>query len=406
MAIDVGLQNIILIAIAVFAVFTFFASMLRAARQQTRRANIMFSLSTIPLILVLLEIGLRVMLGGRSIQPIFNVLYLEPHPNVGWIHPANVAFEWRGFYPTCIEFDTQIGINQWGFRDEDWTKEKPEGVTRIAFIGDSLVEAFQVEKPASALLQEKLSEAYPDQTFEVMNFGVSNYSVAQFQLMYEHIAREFEPDYVVVLVAYFHMRRTPQQYPESRNAGMSELRVRPIYTLEDGELEFVPAQDYDAYVARVEKSLRENFGDNRTTVISPGMTIRLFQLLRGTLELPTSIHPPEHPDNPDAEFSVLELNDAILAHMADQVHADGAQLIFADIFDYFESFVSDEPGSGRLTTHNREFAETHDIGYVELSPSFREADRFIKFPCDGHLTPLGNELFAEGVFEWFLASGF
>ena len=401
MEMDVGLQNAILIGFMCFAILVFILALRDAFLKQDRKSNILFSVSTIPLVVIGIEITLRILFIDRQIQPVFNVLYLEPHPQVGWIHPIDFKFTWRGFDPACVEFDQTIMMNQWGFRDEkDWTHEKPNDTIRIALIGDSLVEALQVEKTAAMLLQDMLADRYPDQRFEVMNFGVSNYSVAQFQLMYEHIVRDFEPDVVVILVAYFHMRRTPQQHTIARMSDMDRLSVRPSYRLDDGELVFVSATDYDRYVQSLETSLADEFGEDRSIAVNPGMTLRTFQLLRGELRLPMSLHPPRHPSPPGDEFSVLDLNYAILERLAEHVQSDDAQLIFIDIFDYLEDFAREEMGSGVLVEQNLAFAEANDMGYVNLSTVFRQANDRIQFPCDGHFTSLGNQLFAEAIFEW------
>lgn len=363
--------------------------------------------------LVLVELFLRYVQPPEvRVDRIYNVLYLEPDPLVGWKHPANFDFQWRGFSNGCVEFDVPVSMNSYGFRDTAWSLEKPDNLVRIALLGDSHIEALQVphEETAGQVLQQKLNAsplAAAGTQFEVMNFGVSNYSVSQYQLVYDAYARQFQPDYVVIYVAYFHMVRSTLRVP-GLGPNYPQLEIRPTYTLDDeGELRFLPATDYDAYVSAVRESIQTIFGDDRSVESLPDdiqlTGIRIIDLLRNA---PSSryynaqVHPnPQDPD-PDQPFDALELNYEIMRLLNEQVTADGGQLILVDAFDYWETYTG-TPGSGVLVDQNRAFADEWGIGYIELSERFRAADAHVRFPCDGHLTPLGNQLLADALFEWF-----
>lgn len=93
-------------------------------------------------------------------------------------------------------------INNFGWRDRDWTLEKPNGTTRIAVIGDSFVEAFQVEQESTfvKILERELSSQRGEGRIEVMNFGRSGFTQADELLVVQSDVVHFSPDIVVLCV--------------------------------------------------------------------------------------------------------------------------------------------------------------------------------------------------------------
>ena len=80
------------------------------------------------------------------------------------------------------EGEAYVRINSAGQRDREHTKAKTADTIRIAVIGDSYAEAFQVpvEQAFWAIMEEKLrgSGVVPGKQIEVLNFGVSGYGTA------------------------------------------------------------------------------------------------------------------------------------------------------------------------------------------------------------------------------------
>ena len=98
-------------------------------------ANILVSFVIFFAFILTLELVLRAthLFGAR-------ISYSEPDPILGWRHTPKSKY-W--FYE---ENDHPITgrINSYGWRDKEWSLKKPENVYRIAVLGDSMVEAFQV----------------------------------------------------------------------------------------------------------------------------------------------------------------------------------------------------------------------------------------------------------------------
>lgn len=93
--------------------------------------------------------------------------------------------------------------NKYGYRDRDHTVERPDGVFRIAFIGDSLTfgQSVPVDLRCSSLIEMELNErSRGAPRFEAINFGVCGYSTWQERLCYELDARDFSPQLVIVLM--------------------------------------------------------------------------------------------------------------------------------------------------------------------------------------------------------------
>jgi hypothetical protein len=157
--------------------------------------NILFV--TIPMLLVLfllLEIISRIFFPGSDVpKTIYDekdglVKYSREYGKRGTWTKGNLAQQrgrWR--------------INNDGWNSAiDYTPEKKPGVTRVAVIGDSYIEAWQVdaEKNYPALLGKSLGDKY-----EVYSFGVSGSPLSQYLHVSRYVEQKYSPDiYIFNLV--------------------------------------------------------------------------------------------------------------------------------------------------------------------------------------------------------------
>jgi hypothetical protein len=128
-----------------------------------------------------------------------------------------------------------VEINSDGQRDVERSRDKPPGTFRIAVLGDSYAEAFQVDRDATfwAVLERRLNETCFAETgirVEVLNFGVSGYGTTQQLQMLRHYVWPYEPD--LVLLAFLTGNDLHDNTPE-----LSDHPVRPFYVRKDGEWE-------------------------------------------------------------------------------------------------------------------------------------------------------------------------
>jgi len=93
---------------------------------------------------------------------------------------------------------TDVAINAEGFRDREFSPEKPPGTRRIVVIGDSVTFGNLLPvrdtypKQLEALLRAR------GEPVEVLNFGVGGYDTLQEVALLEYKALRFDPDLVVV----------------------------------------------------------------------------------------------------------------------------------------------------------------------------------------------------------------
>jgi len=162
---------------------------------------------------------------------------------VGFSHPlpyypdefcgARLQPGFRGWWSK--EGAAEISINSFGFRDREHSSEKPAGVIRVAVLGDSYIEAFQVAQSAmfGSVLERELNARAADvgieQSFEVLSFGVSGYSTAQELLALRQHVWQFDPD--IVLLAFL-----PANDVRGNSRELEPDDCRPFFDRVDGEL--------------------------------------------------------------------------------------------------------------------------------------------------------------------------
>ncbi|MDQ1638527.1 MAG: hypothetical protein QOF62_1866 [Pyrinomonadaceae bacterium] len=106
---------------------------------------------------------------------------------------------------------TYVRINSQGLRDREHTIAKPRDTIRIAVLGDSFAEAFQVpmEKTFWTVMEQKLqacvassetSATVAARKIEVLNFGVSGFSTARELILLRQRVWQYDPDLVLLLV--------------------------------------------------------------------------------------------------------------------------------------------------------------------------------------------------------------
>ncbi|GFO71481.1 hypothetical protein BJAS_P1025 [Bathymodiolus japonicus methanotrophic gill symbiont] len=100
------------------------------------------------------------------------------------------------------EGNAVVKINSDGLRDVEHALEKPQDVFRIAVLGDSYMEAFQVdfERSFPRLLQQNLQHkgTLAGKKIEVINFGCAGYGTARELIMLQQHVWKYKPDLVLL----------------------------------------------------------------------------------------------------------------------------------------------------------------------------------------------------------------
>ncbi|WP_454063039.1 SGNH/GDSL hydrolase family protein [Candidatus Nitrospira salsa] len=133
-----------------------------------------------------------------------------------------------------------IRINSAGFRDREHTVEKKQGTYRIAILGDSYMEARQVElkdtfgQRLEDYLRSCTSPQYNE--IEVLSFGQGGYSTTDELLTLRHHVWPYKPD--MVLTAIFHGNDLVDNFPKINTCQGRECPDyrRPFYYWDEGQL--------------------------------------------------------------------------------------------------------------------------------------------------------------------------
>lgn len=98
-------------------------------------------------------------------------------------------------------YDNEIVYNSLGFRGPEIAYEKPADVYRIMLIGDSFIEAREVDYADTvyARLADLLADAHAvdGKRFEVFGIGATGWGTVQAYLYYHHEGYRFKPDLIV-----------------------------------------------------------------------------------------------------------------------------------------------------------------------------------------------------------------
>lgn len=158
--------------------------------KRTMKNLTLAALSVVVLVLAL-EVVLRAthLFGAR-------LSWTEPDPAIGWRFTPG-----RDYWFDNENTHAITGrINALGYRDYERSLEKPAGTYRVAVVGDSYVEAFQVELDSTfvAIAERELDERL-GVPVEVMNMGRSGMTITE-ELVVMREAKELLDADVIVLV--------------------------------------------------------------------------------------------------------------------------------------------------------------------------------------------------------------
>ena len=153
--------------------------------------------------LIVLEISIRVLLSflPENLLPTYGI-YQKSYPVIGHKLLPNLNGVWsrEGF--------SRVKTNSMGWNDYERNVVKPLNTIRIAIVGDSFIEALQVDKSKAV---GQITELWLEENcnnfdtlnpnFEVLSFGVSGWGTSQMYLAILNEVLLFDPDYI--LFAFF-----------------------------------------------------------------------------------------------------------------------------------------------------------------------------------------------------------
>jgi HEAT repeat protein/lysophospholipase L1-like esterase len=162
-----------------------------AARRYGFLANLTLAVVVTALLIWLLEGGARYLDQGRPAAPVADYIW-------------NWDDKWEGdFYrmrsdangwPPWEEFNAD------GLRDRTHPEEKPAGMRRVVFLGDSVTAGAELEPDEAfpQVLEQRLDQE--GRPVEVFNVALWGWSTRQQRIAYERLARKYRPDDVFLAV--------------------------------------------------------------------------------------------------------------------------------------------------------------------------------------------------------------
>jgi HEAT repeat protein len=160
-----------------------------SAKPQTLLANVLLSVLVLTLLLGALEIIGRLLEKERPSRRVAHYIW-------------NWQRMWNGDFYTvstrAVGWPPTQEFNRHGLRDRTHSREKPERVWRLAFLGDSVTMGDKIE--AHEAYPQILAARFERQgrRIEVFNVALWGWSTRQERIAYENLIRPLRPDQVIV----------------------------------------------------------------------------------------------------------------------------------------------------------------------------------------------------------------
>lgn len=169
-------------------------------RRSTAVSGILIALVSCALSVLLLEIALRLFF------PVTDFPLAAYETDVGLHMAPNQSGTWVIGATGQVRGDYHINAAGWN-SSREYVAEKAEGALRIAVIGDSYVEAFQVNVDWAfpALVERDLearSACADYSAIEVYGFGMQGAPMSQYLSMMRYAAKRYDPDVYVISIAH------------------------------------------------------------------------------------------------------------------------------------------------------------------------------------------------------------
>ena len=349
-----------------------------------------------------------------------------PDKVLGWKHipNCNLVFSGGRFRR---EFVTPVSFNNHGFRDKYRAFPKEENTTRIAFLGDSMVEALQVpfEKTAARVLEKKLNlmdSSKNGRKFEVLNFGIGNYSLGQMFLVYKEIASKFNPDFILIFLNEYLLERTIefQRFEKQIQSGSRKL-LRPLFVFRNRDDAHAQLSnqfwniDKSGYFKQIETEVLESTLPAKNRNWADGVKNResgslfkwrgfflkdLFSYLKEDVEAYISQKPfkiVHITDNYEIKQLRLHTGLKLLDEFDKISDLDNRNIIILDSFKYYNP-------SKTVSFLFKQFVDFKGYDYINLSRTFLEAEQNglrIRWKGDSHFNEKGQIIFGEALFDFF-----
>jgi lysophospholipase L1-like esterase len=325
------------------------------------------------------------------------------------------------------EFTTRVTINPQGLRDLRQSFEKPDGTFRVLLLGDSFVEAVQVQQAQGVAEQlERALNQGASRPVEVINGGVAAYGTGQEMLLLDQVGAKYQPD-LIVLLFFVGNDVTNNNYRlelwGDKDSEKLALALKPYWDLnKDGTLRMIPGPP-PAPRTGLSNTMRRCC--MLYNVIETGVFNKLNQNYpREQLEAVGGLRTPLtglYDTQPDGDWEqAWKISEALLVQIRDRAKAMGAPLVVAggpewralEPDAWYEEISRGNPNSNRLKSGRLQItAPTDQLGgilnrigvpYINLLPpletAFKQNPR-LYYDFDKHWTAAGHAVAAQAISQ-------
>lgn len=303
-----------------------------------------------------------------------------------FIYDSKLGWRWNPGYTAIAEskegYEYVLHISEQGLRDRVYEIPKPDGVTRILVLGDSVAAAqgVDIERSFVRELERSLAEDYPD--VQVVNAGTSAYTTVQEHLWLQEYGMRFEPD--LVILAYV------MNDPDSFETPPTPF-VKLYNTLQENSAAYgwyiSNKIDREAEHERTAPDGKYRDVDNYASFAwkdDPEELAELFELAAGNWSIAW-------------QTDLLEANIADLDALQRFVSSQGIPFLFVIIPPHPQVAALNPPPGFDMDKPQRiltEWAETQGVWTVDLLPAFRAHPADDLFHDHVHLSEEGHNLVA------------
>jgi lysophospholipase L1-like esterase len=347
--------------------------------------------------------------------------FWEPHPLYGWRNIPG-ASGWESCYGNCA---VPVTINRLGLRDREIGYETPDGHRRIVFLGDSMTAALQVplEETFVKLLEQQLNAAGPQGSWEVLNAAVNGYGTDNELLFFQHEARKYEPEYVILAIYLAN-----DVYENSHNLELARGSTgpKPYFLLDDEgrlQLQNFPVPETDSVTVRLGTFLKKHFQLPRFAAEAlrlraqvPSFLQPIVRLLGGARGSPPAERGTADRDrggdicDPVYSAEIQEawaITRALILQLRDEVGADGARLAVLAI-PASPQIAPPAEGADWYCDRANEvldgFLEEQGIPYLDMLAPFREhmlaGGEPLYYTRDFHMNAAGQGLSGRLLYRF------
>jgi lysophospholipase L1-like esterase len=315
-------------------------------------------------------------------------------------------------YTQRVEGYARIHLNRLGMNDIDRPLNKPPGTTRIAVLGDSMVESLQVprEKNFLSILERGLNTT--SHPVEVLNYGASGYNMGQMYLRLRDMVMQSHPDIALLCV-----RKDAALVLVPNPDGKILLFARPTFYLDkdnrlclDYSVQNKWMQGPEAVRMRTTAWLREHSRIWGLVGRTMGSLITLYQTdlkwLHDVFEKPVANKPTVTGGPPgydwvgcsreECDRNVWPVMDVLIDLMDQTCRKNNCRLVILRLPPY------DDQDAELESTMLAASAAKRQIPFLSMVAPFHEA---LKSGQKGfytvHFNPTGHQLLANGLIDFF-----